>query len=200
MFHPLRYHFPAMDLGDRVSKQGKKPSPEERLGSTLHNDLPEIIPQELRDRSIPADDLNPHFAGANMRLWQRDDFISLLRFIEKNNNQRPMITVIEVLSMCGLSVSEGIARVSDEFENFEVEPDYFEYLEFIAYLTKYENMEDDEILFFAELSTIDHTNAKKQNFFPFLFILSITIAACWLLYGVFLLLRWLWSLVASWIG
>ena len=172
-----------MDLGDRVSKQGKKLSPEERLGSTLHKDLPEIIPQELRDRSIPADNLNPHFAGANMRLWRRDDLLVLLQLIEGYNSRfhngyhwdRGSLLIDQIWQ---LQIIDSLARVTSKCsldagamgdERDEVARDWLQNLE----------QHDSDILYCLTYyyDVIDKSNNGKSGIGCWLISMAIAILA-----------------------
>jgi hypothetical protein len=189
-----------MDSSKTKPRDRKQASPEELLGSTRYKDLPDIIPQELRDRSIPADDLNPHFAGANMRLWRRDDYRELFQLIEQTNSVKRSGSYITFANLCELEIAEGIARVISEFIEFADEPEHFDYDDLYKHLEEVEEIQESDRLYFAELGAFEIKQTRGDWKLPAIGFTLIFLAVGWLLYGVFLLLRWLWQSVASWIG
>ena len=104
--------YPYKELAPRM--QG---SPEKRLGSQSHADLPTaIFAQELLVKGIPADSFNVHLEGANLKLWKKPDFITLLDAIDNYNFSRLFNDQIQIDEAFCLAVINGIARVCSEIE------------------------------------------------------------------------------------
>lgn len=193
----MRYSQQEMKHGEKPIEK-RRPSPEEVLGSTRHDDLPDIIPQELRDRSVPADGFNVHFEGANMHLWRHDDYLELFRFIEKINSGEHGRDSIWFADMCEMEVVANSARVVSEFEAFADEPVHFDFRDLYAYMSGSVDEPGNQKLYFVSLSAnvLDSRHGPPPE--AVVGIVLFAAIAGWLLYGIFLIFKWMWLLIASW--